>query len=227
MRRILIAAPLAALALVWSSAASATILVATYTGTVSSGFDQIGLFGAPDSSLAGEAYVARYTYDTSLGVHDTSLPDFDEVVGGGGCCGIASPISGTLTINGMTQSVFGTVEGFAVTEPLNNFMEDLVHDTNVGNNSTVDNTLQSFVVGYFPANIDGTLALRNVLNQGAAQFSIFNSLTGASISTSADLTGEGTVQIAVPEPSTWTLAILGLGGAGAMLRRRRQTAPAV
>jgi len=35
-----------------------------------------------------------------------------------------------------------------------------------------------------------------------------------------------TTALDVPEPTTWTLLMLGLGGIGALLRRRRRTADA-
>jgi hypothetical protein len=43
------------------------------------------------------------------------------------------------------------------------------------------------------------------------------------------LTGDYVAQhvAAVPEPSTWALSILGLGGLGAMMRRRKRTDAAV
>ena len=49
------------------STASAETVYVTYIGTVLSGFDQTGIFGAPDASLAGEAFTTSYVFDTSIG----------------------------------------------------------------------------------------------------------------------------------------------------------------
>jgi len=40
--------------------------------------------------------------------------------------------------------------------------------------------------------------------------------------TASPLTNSVDVQVTVPEPSTWALTILGLGGVGAVIRRRRR-----
>jgi hypothetical protein len=85
--------------------ASAEILVVTYTGTIRSGFDRSGLFGTPRRELDGDSYVARYTFDTSLGRTFSSLERNFTV--GGSTLGIASPaLRSTVTVNGITQAIF-------------------------------------------------------------------------------------------------------------------------
>ena len=84
--------------------ASADVLVITYTGTVSSGFDRSGIFGAPGRHLNGDRYIARYTFETSLGRTFTSAER--NYVVGGGTLGITSPaLNGAVTINGITHAI--------------------------------------------------------------------------------------------------------------------------
>ena len=96
---------LASVALLTSvSQPSAEVLVVTYTGTISRGFDRSGLFGVPRRDMEGDSYVARYTFDTSLG-RTFSSPERNFAVGGS-TLGIASPaLSSTVTINGITHPV--------------------------------------------------------------------------------------------------------------------------
>ena len=108
---------LASFALLTSvSQASAEILVVTYTGTISSGFDRSGLFGAPRRDLDGDSYVARYTFDASLG-RTFSTPERNFAVGGS-TLGITSPaLSSTVTVNGITQAIltgnyYGQILGY-------------------------------------------------------------------------------------------------------------------
>ena len=53
----------------------------TYTGTVAYGYDQNGRFGTPNASLNGDSYVARYTFDTTLG-YTYSSPNENYAYGG-------------------------------------------------------------------------------------------------------------------------------------------------
>jgi hypothetical protein len=46
---------------------NAAIVTATYSGTISSGTDDVGVFGAAGASLAGLAYTSVQAFDTSLG----------------------------------------------------------------------------------------------------------------------------------------------------------------
>ena len=55
------------------------MLVATYTGTISTGYDYSGVFGAPNTSLIGDSYTAVYYIDTSL---DPSLSDSSDTRAG-------------------------------------------------------------------------------------------------------------------------------------------------
>jgi hypothetical protein len=47
-----------------STAASATIVTETFTGTISSGIDVLGLFGARNANLEGLTYTAQFVFDT-------------------------------------------------------------------------------------------------------------------------------------------------------------------
>ena len=51
------------------SAQSATV-TATITGKITSGVDQTGVFGSPNTDLAGDDYTAVFTFDTTKGVLD-------------------------------------------------------------------------------------------------------------------------------------------------------------
>jgi hypothetical protein len=62
--------------------ASATVWVATYTGTVSGSRDDFGLFGGVGSSLDGDRYTARYIYDTASGERLTDPGVYDELDSG-------------------------------------------------------------------------------------------------------------------------------------------------
>ncbi len=63
--------------LLGGSSASAAIVRVTYTGTVSFGYDQTGVFGAPDAYLTGESYTVSYVFDTTRGfVHASPTQNY-------------------------------------------------------------------------------------------------------------------------------------------------------
>jgi hypothetical protein len=49
------------------SPASADMVTVTITGTVHDGYDQLGVFGTPNTSLTGDAYTAVYYFNTAVG----------------------------------------------------------------------------------------------------------------------------------------------------------------
>jgi hypothetical protein len=72
------------------SQASAAIMDVTYTGTVYSGIDTLGVFGG--GSLVGLSWVATYTFDTSLGSTYSSSTESYAIGGPGFAAGYASPV---------------------------------------------------------------------------------------------------------------------------------------
>jgi len=100
----------AALWLVTASPASATVITATYTGTVNESFDSTGVFGTPGADLAGVGYSLVFTIDDTVGTYSTfhgtlfdPILSGDQIIGGG--------VSAALTINGHSL-------GFADPSPL-------------------------------------------------------------------------------------------------------------
>jgi len=92
--------------LVASTTASAEIRILTFEGTVTSGTDGANEFGLSGGPISNIAYVQKFTYDTTKGVH-LSLLTGDELFGGP-VSFLSSPIlSSTMTINGITRELGG------------------------------------------------------------------------------------------------------------------------
>jgi hypothetical protein len=73
------AATLAFLGIV--SPAESNIISVVYTGIVSAGYDQSGVFGPANTSLTGQPYIASFKFDTGVG-QITRTSDYSENVGG-------------------------------------------------------------------------------------------------------------------------------------------------
>ncbi len=91
------------------SQAFAAIVDVTYTGTVTQGWDQTGIFGIVDNSgnaYVGDSYVANYMFDTTLGT--TLSSPGENYAYGGTQIPFPAPnpgLSGSITINGVTVPI--------------------------------------------------------------------------------------------------------------------------
>jgi hypothetical protein len=86
------------------SPASAATIEAIFEGTVVGGFETGGIFLPPGSLFSGESYVAKITYDTSVGTPER-ISD-TVTLRGGAALGSPSPVlSAELTINGVSEVV--------------------------------------------------------------------------------------------------------------------------
>jgi hypothetical protein len=93
-----------------ASPARADVLV-VYTGTVSSGADQTGVFGPSGSSLDGDSFMVTYVFDPTLGnTYSSSTENYAE---GGTYLGVENPaISATITINSVSVSIVSIFLGY-------------------------------------------------------------------------------------------------------------------
>jgi len=224
-------------ALAVSHPAAAAVVTYTYTGTVESGFDGAGLFGG--GQLNGKSFTAVFSRDDDLAQPENIfVGEINSYVFGEG---LFSPVSALITIGGFSFAVGGeTGEQTQYDDGVN---EGFKHQAG-GNGASLEfggNTLGTFgpapSYDYLPGPDYHTLA---GLSAGALPgFDLFGNLQyvlsdpeAKSLFTSAQfnianlsvspIPGGGPAP--APEPSTWALMILGFGGVGATLRRRRVAA---
>jgi len=233
-----VAAGLALAAWLAASDASAAIITATYTGEVGLSFDQAGVFGAPQSSLRGSPFSAVFTYDDAVaGAGHFADSHSEEIAGGGGSLFSSPLLDATLTINGHTVSFLGlpgmtngrllvdnlleppppfggwsVASGAAGTLPNGG-------TTHLGVQIVTDDAPTHFVpyVGegsLFGVNTGTAYWIDVVDGVGVARFSVDLMATNVRLDV-----GSGAAP--VPEPASWAVMVLGFGGLGAMLRRRR------
>ncbi len=227
-----VASCVAAASLALAGHASATVHHLTYSGVVTSALDITNEFG-PGATLIGSAFTALVTYDDAKpGATYTGGVYYDDYRGSG----VNNPLSVTTMFNGVTRT-FGLTEGYdsRVDRTLQpnclsgctdaDFQQHAEDRYTQGNLST----LNYINLGGFSS--DGTISglahtapnftnppvdLYAYLTVNEQDIFTLASRHSASMSVRIDSVSGG-----VPEPGAWALMLMGFGGVGALLRRRR------
>lgn len=205
----LILSACAIFALATAPAAFAKVVTLTFTGVAGDGgYGPPWGYDAYGNHIVGDPYTAKLQFDLSQG----TLTDFgteQEFVAGGG-------YSGTFTIAGHTYDATGSTT--ATYLRTDQSIEMIIYD---------DPKANTGLVLYAP--------LTNTAHIGvsvgkAVQLLTLNpadvALSGADVVLPKDsgalyaFENVQTLQVTVPEPSTWALMMIGLGGIGIALRRR-------
>lgn len=224
------AAASAALAvLAASSAAQAAIQVATYTGVVVSGSDERNLFGGGD--LAGDAFTAVLTYDTSIGSRgqDHNHPAYDDLKNN--TFPQSFPLLSTeFTVNGQTYEFFS--EAFAqVRTGEAGVIGFALHGEEAGPIEFRAAIFLFATAAHLPTDLDkgfsgdtgaDSLGDFNIRTEDFTppDHGPFNISKGVLLTQHYSVTGP-IDPIGAPEPAAWALMLGGFGLAGAALRRRR------
>jgi hypothetical protein len=196
-----------------SGGARAAFVDVTYDGTISIGQDAAGLFGV-GSSLDGATVAIVYKFDTTQGFTLSSATQNNAW--GGWLFGNGSPaIGASITIGGQTETLGGGEYG--IINGTNNASYSFQsHEADESDQRYVYSSITA-VSGALPASI--TSAFTYEVQPGDNAFGYFHlsdQTFGAFIPTS--------ISESVPEPSTWALMLLGVGGLGVATHRRRRTA---
>ncbi|WP_293899686.1 PEPxxWA-CTERM sorting domain-containing protein [Phenylobacterium sp.] len=224
-----------AASLVLAGPASATVHNLTYKGVVTSALDSTGEFGA-GANLIGKAFTAKVVYDDAKDgpVHWGGVY-YDYLSGDGA----DNPVTATIQLNGVTKS-FGATSGYD--ERLDRTLQpgcmfdctDADFQQNATDRYTVGGLYTLNYINLGGISSDGSLSglahtAPNFTNPPIQLYAFVNlfqqdiftleSRHSAEVGVRIDSVGGG-----VPEPGVWALMLLGFGGAGTMLRRRRALA---
>lgn len=223
MRIVKLAALVASLGLM-ASAAQAAVVTITYSGTVKSGTDGAGLFGAAGADLSGLAFSSVFVFDDSTEIIQRNDLHYNY---GGTYVGSPSPlISVGLTIDGASYVpvMIGDVsQGYLAQRALgiltNNYYQ-LLQTTS----GSYDGDHVSFSCYDKPKTSLGALAC-DLRDDGLFLLGDNRATNGVFAITSATMSPPVDVGVSyVPEPGTWALMISGFGMVGGALRRRRPLA---
>lgn len=214
--------------------AAATILTTTYTGTLSYGADDLGLFGAAGGNLAGLSFMAIYRTDTAAaGAFSTTSADV-SYTSGGTADGFTSPTSAILTINGNSVAIAGLNFG-QMYRTDNLFGRDQIYSRAIDDDANFLTTLQNSIysdIHDFIAPADYQLPIDYTIQAGDTAYGFFEKYDHTTSASTYLLfsnvrviqegpridTGGG-----VPEPASWALLIIGFAGTGVMVRHARRS----
>ena len=221
-------------ALLFACPANASTYLTTYTGTVLGANDELGIFGAPGTYLDGLEFTAVFELTWPLaGAHFISNPNSSYIGGGlGSGPGVPSPVSGKLTINGLTVNFSGSYQGYGV----------ITDYSSINNNDSLDYYLESRennLQTYLDAGVDSStnfVNLADLTNPLSYTMGPNDYSTGSwGIYDPNDLAAPRSVGFlrfssvtvsplasAVPEPATWATMLLGFGLIGGAMRYRRR-----
>jgi hypothetical protein len=210
--------------------ASAAQFSVTYTGTVSTGFDNVGKFGTANTDLTGVDFSLVYLFDTSLGQF-TNSAGHQDLYGGSGFLTPTTPLlSAALTINGNTVSFAPGVLDMVQTDfgPSGAFNRYYA-ETNDNSTNWVFANIQNTLVT-FPSAVDANFVY-SLLTPGGdgtsnGQFRI-NGFTDAWGNLSPTTLEISAVNAEVPLPGALPLFAGGLGAIALLSRRKKHKAQAL
>ena len=233
-----------AASLVLAGPASATIYSLTYKGVVTSALDQTGEFGL-GANLVGQAFTAHVVFnDGPTSAAPWGGAFYDYLQGDGA----ESPVTASILLNGVTKT-FGATYGYderqdntlnpncVVNCTTSSFQQHAEDRYTVGGLYT----LNYINLGGFSSNgaFSGLAHTAPIFTNPPVDLYAFVNLFEQDIFT-LDRSRDASVSVRitsitddragptgpVPEPGVWALMVLGFGGMGAMLRRRRAALPA-
>jgi len=216
------------------ASAHATKITVTYTGTVTSGYDNHGVFGDPLANLTGQAFRASFTYDTLLGRYSSWSPGEAQILGGpyyasNTGAGYGSPVIKTsFTVKGVTRS-FSSPSGaiqIGSVYPNSRYMilSALSFMGNLPAGSSYDD-LQIYADNpLLPTVVDAGFGRLHITNLSSSYQ--FGTTAGTDLLHLRPLTVRATAGTAVPEPGAWAMMISGFAMVGAALRRSGRSATA-
>lgn len=217
--------------------ASATIYTVTYTGVMTVGVDQEGLFGPINGDLVGKSVKAVYTVDTTKGQHQLGS-NFQQYSGGGNDfpAPTVSPVTAVFTVGGVSLALDSSAWGldYRRNAPHNDAFSDSAEDY-LG----PANSMRELVAYVLPpgddviTTSDPAAPLSYHLTSAATSFGTFFDEAYDPTNGFYDLENLvwQTTDIAVkdvggipsvPEPATGALIIAGLFGLGVLKRARSQ-----
>ena len=215
--------------------ASATVHNLTYKGAVTSAHDLTAEFGA--GPLVGQSFIAHVIYDDAkAGATNTGNVYADFYHG----FGAANPVTATIMLNGFTRS-FGASGGQdyrfdRVLQPNCQFScSQAGFEQNAEDRYTVNGLYTLNYINLGGISSDGSLhgiahTAPNYTNPPIDLYAFVNIFQQDIFTLDARHDATLTVKIdsitggGVPEPGAWALMLVGFGGMGALLRRRRAAA---
>lgn len=207
----------------------ADIAEVTYTGTVRTGWDYAGIFGAV-GDLTGQAYTSRYTFETASG--GSANNGLESYVYGGSSFGLPSPsVSASMTINAITISWIGNYSAqiYGADDSVQPFVYSAVSHwanylLNGGIYTGMIHSAQEMASGYYPLSLTDPFSANLIGNVSGSFVKYTNNWT---LDVEAELTPERiSINTPVPEPETYAMMLAGLGLLGVVARRRKQKAAA-
>ncbi len=243
MRRAIWAGAAVAVCLFTAGQASAAIYDINAVGTLASGSDPDNIFATGSSDLGGAAYDENILVDTSKGVYATDSQLYGFAMGGYFDSYLFNtttsfPLTGSLEVNGVTVDINGQIRDQAMYDE-NLHIDQGGVDYNTKGLSSVDGKsytadLDLSGIAFSPSPeigvddpiLTGTGSIYDSafsVGTASGQGDLFNTVYTVTI---LDPTGgPSRVVSAAPEPSSWALMMLGVGGIGLMLRSARKRLP--
>jgi hypothetical protein len=206
---------------------------AVYTGTVSGSNDVTNTFGAGNTGLDGLTYSLTFFYDPATpGAGRYTAGPSDIAYGGsayGG--GLLDPVSSALlTINGHTEAVLGSYQGYASNYG-NYYAQRQAIDYSDNGSQYVYRDLSAFVNDFsngLPIDLETPFS-SSIFSSSSGAFYLYNydyALSQYSTYATGSLTPASltvTRVSAVPLPAALPLFVAGLGGLALMRRRKSRT----
>jgi len=229
----------ACLAIAPTAPADAALFQQVYTGTVTGGYDGLGVFSGAGEYLTGLAYTATYVIDDSKGNrggHDLGysyVDGFEAVQGGSYYYGLTpseipngTPVSAKLTINGKTILIdgdnFGSASEGDYTIPYGADQLNIQARSNTDAKNMYHNVSSDYDLfsgsGRFGTPFDFAS------DRITSGFGAFEMGGGYGTYATFDIARAVSSPAAVPEPAAWALMIGGFGLVGGTLRRTGRVA---